>query len=268
MTTITSNPRSDRLQVNVFSALRFPLIVAVVIWHSRFVDITTSAGTMLIDAEQFPVYWCFSSLLSNVLVTISVPLFFLMSGYFFFRNVDNFDSKIYREKLKRRLKTLLLPYLLWNLIVVAILLLSEKFIPGMMSGAKKSVLQWGPGDWFANLFTPPIAYQFWFIRDLFVFCLLTPLFYKCLTSRIRLPFIVALIALWILGDCPILPERSFGGLVFFCLGAFLSLNRVILVDKLIPFALPLGLVWGTMSVLEVWGPISLTVGVSIIISTC
>lgn len=47
-----------------------------------------------------------------VLARIGVPLFFLMSGFLFFRS--GFTIETYKKKLKRRTKTLLVPYIIWN----------------------------------------------------------------------------------------------------------------------------------------------------------
>lgn len=54
-------------------------------------------------------------LLSNVIGRLSVPMFFLISGFLFFRE-GTLTHIGYTAKLYSRLHTLLIPYLLWNLI--------------------------------------------------------------------------------------------------------------------------------------------------------
>lgn len=52
------------------------------------------------------------------IVVVAVPVFFIISGYFFFYNIKEFNSGVYVTKLKKRGRTLLIPYLLWNLLPV------------------------------------------------------------------------------------------------------------------------------------------------------
>ena len=51
----------------------------------------------------------------------AVPLFFMISGFLFFRNVSSMTDV--KNKLKKRFHTLLIPYMLWNFIYYAIHLL-------------------------------------------------------------------------------------------------------------------------------------------------
>lgn len=52
---------------------------------------------------------------------VAVPVFFIISGYFFFYNTYLFDKETYIKKLKKRVKTLLIPYFLWNLLPVLLI---------------------------------------------------------------------------------------------------------------------------------------------------
>jgi fucose 4-O-acetylase-like acetyltransferase len=64
-------------------------------------------------------HYC-SNLFSYVLGGIAVPLFFFISGFLFFLNIENFNLQSYGNKLQTRGKTLLIPYLFWNLFAIAI----------------------------------------------------------------------------------------------------------------------------------------------------
>jgi hypothetical protein len=48
------------------------------------------------------------------------PCFFIFSGYLFFANIDRFNKQVYATKIRTRVSTLLIPYLLWNIIYVAV----------------------------------------------------------------------------------------------------------------------------------------------------
>lgn len=101
------------LQSKVIDVLRFPMIVGVVLWHSFF------EGIMGLDIPDsgIPIYHTTSFFISRILASVAVPLFFFISGYlFFFRTTFSVD--VYKKKLKSRIKTLLIPYLFWNFVVL------------------------------------------------------------------------------------------------------------------------------------------------------
>lgn len=240
----------EKIQTNTLSALRFPLIIGVVFIHSRFTDIITQEGIISITGESFPLYSLLSNLISNVFSRISVPLFFAISGYFFFYRVNIFNAHVYANKLKRRLKSLLIPYIIWNFIVILILLAAELCIPGMMSGLKKSITEWNITDWFYNLYTVPISYQFWFIRDLILLCIFSPIIYYGIKYG-KLPFILALSILWIFDLWPNIPGFSIVGIFSFSVGAYFSINQKNFITILSKNTTILGSLYVILSIFEV-----------------
>ena len=56
---------------------------------------------------------------------VAVPLFFLISAILFYRTCTKFDDL--KSKLRRRIKSLLIPYLLWNTLFVGIFFLLPLF---------------------------------------------------------------------------------------------------------------------------------------------
>ena len=65
---------SLKLQSDVISILRFPLIVLVIFIHSRFNEISINGE--IIYAYDYPFYSSVSYLFSNIISGVSVPLFF------------------------------------------------------------------------------------------------------------------------------------------------------------------------------------------------
>lgn len=71
----------------------------------------------------------FSDLYNIIRVTISriishcaVPIFFLISGYLFFQGLHEWDTKTWKRKIRSRVKTLLIPYILWILFFILFIL--------------------------------------------------------------------------------------------------------------------------------------------------
>ena len=131
---------------------------------------------------------------SRVICQLAVPTFFLISGYYFFTNLENWDWKKYVEKLKKRSKTVLLPYLIWNTLFIIpsiILVIAGVFDLEYMcdSFAKRGWLRifWDsnnngvvqiPNVLGVNMGAGyPQDGPLWFIRDLMVMFTLSPFIY-------------------------------------------------------------------------------------------
>jgi fucose 4-O-acetylase-like acetyltransferase len=137
------------------------------------------------------------NLVSNVLARVAVPLFYLISGFLFFRDFELSTSCI-KRKLERRFRTLLLPYLIWNAgnLLFLFILQSIPRFADYFSGERKRIADYGAYD-YLNAFLGfdgfPIAYQFWFIRDLMVMVLLAPFCWLIVKSIPRLGVVLLLV---------------------------------------------------------------------------
>ena len=191
--------------------LRFPLIVAVVFIHS------------IVISDNFHVLGIIKNVLSNTICHVAVPMFFLISGYLFFRNVSCFRFSIYARKLRSRFKTLVLPYIFWNFIVISFFAIGQMLFPSLFSGAFKSVKYFSFMDWLSIFWNSlgsgePISFQLWFLRDLIVMVALTPLFY--VVGRYgKWMWIIALVLLRLSGFDLNVPGFSSVAISFFGIGA-------------------------------------------------
>ena len=174
--------------------LRFPLALGVVFIHF---EITKDTGFYFngINHGLDCSYWFFkfTTLISAVIAHIAVPLFFMISGFCFFNN-KSFTLKTYRDKLAKRTQTLLIPYLIWN--VIAVLILIIKSLPPVndlfhtevvLSGdysiqsilnifwdSTRSIIQAVP---ISSGEVYPMDEPLWFIRELMVVVSLSPIIY-------------------------------------------------------------------------------------------
>ncbi len=149
---------------------------------------------------------------SNGLFTFAVPLFFIISGFLFFLKYEN-TVKGYFNKLIKRCYPLLVPYVAWAIISGAAILILNNFGKFRFITFFKENLV--PLDrCFIYLIKPP-AFQLWFLRQLMLFAVLSPIIYllvKYTKSLILIPFGI----LWI---CDVNFIISSQGLFFFSIGA-------------------------------------------------
>lgn len=214
---------SSRIEV-----LRFPLIVGVVFIHNYYTSVSLAQGAIGFTHNGFWANFV-RDFVSQGVARVSVPLFFLISGYLFF--LGKWSRSQYFDKLRRRVRTLLIPLLFWNGLTLAILAIAQsipqttKYLGGT---AWPTIRTFTVLDYLNALIgitvKLPLCLQFWFIRDLIVLVILSPLFYFLFVRKLALPFLVLLFGLWCVGIWPIL-WPSIDATLFFALGTYLSLAR-------------------------------------------
>lgn len=109
--------RYSDLQFKVFDWLRFPLIVGVVFIHCYGKPFDYDAIDFA-HLTGMDFYNIFRVSISQVLTHVCVPTFYLISGYLFFIGLEKWNWKTYLNKIKKRSKTLLVPFLIWNTICI------------------------------------------------------------------------------------------------------------------------------------------------------
>lgn len=150
-----------------------------------------------------------------ILTEICVPLFFVISGYLFFRNTpDKPDVNWFWGKYESRFFSLVIPYLIANIIAWCCYYFAMNEVPSMVSGFF--------GDsWKDPIFvfwTGPVNMSLWFIRELIVVVLLSPLVYLL----VRYLSWWGVLALGVLWAFKIGPEPIF----LFSAGACLGIRKI------------------------------------------
>lgn len=222
--------RNSISQFEVISQLRLPMIILVTFAHSygRVED-----GFSLIMSE-WNTYEFLKLLVSQTLVKVAMPVFFIISGYLFFANVNQWNANPYKQKMLRRFKTLLVPYLIWNLLMAVKL---KAFSWSMFW------VYWKPAgvqiDWFGEeqLMTAPANMPLWFLRDLIVVSLLTPIIY-IIVRKLGCWLMALLTLLYLSGICTFIPGLSAYAVYFFTFGAFLSIRKMDLIASLKQVEMP------------------------------
>lgn len=230
---------NDELKYKVFDWLRFPLIVFVVYIHSfgKSIDFQAIDFNNLMPIDYFNL---FRISISHVLTHIAVPMFFFISGYLFFNKLQNWNQNIYIEKLKKRFKTLFVPFVIWNTILIlstAQSLLRHEGLDSLWTFFDDNnyfSLYWNCKTWnldridWLGIPTPdssPYLVPLWYIRDLMVTMILSPLLY-CLFKYVRIWGLAILFICYISLIGIKVPGFSTTAWFFFGSGAYFNLNKI------------------------------------------
>lgn len=125
--------------------------------------------------------WFFSQILVNGVARIAVPFFFVVSGFLLARHIE--ESGWWVSAIKKRARTLLVPYLLWSVIAI----LSASVLASIAD-----VVAHRPFGYSLYVLRKPLV---WFGLDLFEYPSLVPLWYvRCLLLLIvGAPVLVGLV---------------------------------------------------------------------------
>lgn len=214
--------KRDSVESRMLSWLRFPLATLIVFIHTDFPY----------DDPSHPAFYV-GKLLSEGLAQIAVPTFFFISGYLFFARYERFGWKEYWSAMKKKFFSLAIPYMLW----IALVYYAYGFYSGQVTyvDLRPSELYkifWAAGDGyvatsvfgykFSILSTPSGVGVLWFVRDLMVAMLLSPVIWW-IVRRCRLWSIILFIIPYVFYIA--IPIKGFGlaALCFFPLGATFSI---------------------------------------------
>lgn len=198
-------------KIRVFSFLSIILVLYI---HSGF-HADEIEGMLLNDRVQ--------TFVSGMMGRCAVPLFYVISGYLFFLKVPEGMNSIY-GKMRKRVKTLVVPYIIGCLFFVGFGVLMA-VLPGVSKYMNSSVMplfQQPLGYILCSIFydagnSSPCAFQLWFLRDLIIIVATSPLWYLCL-KYLKWIFVAVAFGLTYLQ----VPYVPFYALFWFVLGGQLS----------------------------------------------
>ena len=141
---------------NKIKYLYLVLTLGMVMYHARWINLDNVRYINNIDRISLDYYSNFA----NHIGTVCMTFFFFMSSFWFYKDLNTKDDLI--KKWKKRIKTLLIPFIIWSFI-----LLIYKI---MFSG-----LQFKWDHLFYYFFEKPVAGPLWYLLALLILQLFSPL---------------------------------------------------------------------------------------------
>jgi len=205
------------------------MITVVYVHAFNFDDRYLWPGRPFEEAMNLPNF--LQVLIANGLFRFGIPLFFLRSGFLI---ADTEEKYTPLTRVKKRLQTLVVPYLAWSLVGLLLTYLLE-ISPVTAPFVESSWLrpfnntplhQFTWLQWVEGWVVQPISFQLWFLRSLFVYSILYPLLVNGL-ERFPKSILIFLCLAWLLSFGFVIEGE---GLFFFSLGILLRKKEVNLKD--------------------------------------
>lgn len=215
--------QAEKRLSDVIESMRFPLIYLVVIAHMVPFD----TPRVILSWDDQAIYTLISEMISHNLVKLSVRCYFLISGYYLFKKLTTWDTLTYVRQLQNKLRTLVIPYILWNMILIGAVYAKFYFFKtvGISSANSETELMAITNQsWYELLWGMPVNFPLWYMRDLICMTLLAPLFYYWFYCFRRLGLIL-LVVFYLLVHHTGIAGLSSTAFMFFGAGAFFAINK-------------------------------------------
>ena len=198
----------------------FIFAVLVLFLHSYNIDQYSELGqTYLAGLEGF---------ISQTLGNLAVPGFFLISAFLFFR--DYSCHKI-GEKYKSRVRSVLLPYLIWNLLYYFVFLFLVRF-PASRYFMETQQVEISWSELLQAVFDYKYNGVYWYMQQLIFYIILSPIIWvvtrKCGIAVTVICFLFSLKKTNIvLGYADVRLDT----MVYWCLGCYFGTHKLLLFEK-------------------------------------
>ena len=239
--------------------LRFWALVAMVLLiyvhaynlHPRYLEPWT------VVEEPFTAGNALQYFLANGLLRFRIPILFAISGYLLARRDDG--QLAHGARVRRRLRTLGLPYLLWSGLWLLALGALEQFAVTRQAVIDAEISPFWPRQLLSQLSGPellarwlvvPAPFQLWFLRSLLLYNLAYPWLKKAVLARPKIYFSVAGLLWFFMVPLPLIEGE---GLLFFGLGVWLALRNKNVLAPPSGLRLPwLAVLWLGAAALKTW----------------
>ena len=189
-----------------------------------------SGGVIYCNTE---IYEQFQHFFANTFLDHTcVPLFFCISGYLFFLNKPSGNlTDYFKGKISKRFKSLFVPYIIANLITIAMLYMLSIYSGNDPLGGYGNIFNAIIGNHSKH--SLPIDAPLWFLRNLMAIVLLSPAIFYAL-KYIRYAFLLILTAFWLIFDINLFHIWVDSDMLFFSIGAYLAMREYDLITLLKP----------------------------------
>ena len=209
----TENVRESQFRNKVYW-FTFLLSILVIWVHSFNAELFLGAGDDFLRTDRL------ERILGDSLGQIAVPGFFMVSAYLFYRNFT-WDRLL--PKWKSRLKSIVVPYILWNFLYYAAYAGATR-LPGAAGFMGKPPIPVSLGELFEAVVHFKYNPVFWYLYQLIILIALAPVLFILLRRSVTGVLLIAVILLGLWRNWS-LPQLNMDALFYYTVAAFTALHR-------------------------------------------
>lgn len=225
----------NRSLSTIVNWLRFPLACLIVVKHYYTPDISSEIMAS-IHGDNYSLYNYVGTFFTHIFPAFAVPLFFFISGYLYFVKYDKnkkFDLGEWKDKTIKRIKSLLIPYLSWNLLVL-LLFAVVQFLSGssetMDKDGYKLIVDYGVIDYAKAFYAidstgMPIDGPLWFVRDLFLVSVFLSYPIYLVVTKLKIYGLILLAIVYFTGLTTPVTGIGMPCVFFFTFGGYCAINK-------------------------------------------
>ena len=174
---VASGASSKPLLFRAWDILRLPAILLIIAGHCSPFDLPIFDDPSSLAWQHCRAAIAGYFVYNHVLFQTSMIFFFIAAGFMFFRNGTSLPFHVYRRKLRSRVSTLLIPYLCWNLLGMLGWIVKRRAWQDItdFSSLQSTLMELLSGFVEVDGEVTPFDFPLWFLRNLIVVILFTPM---------------------------------------------------------------------------------------------
>lgn len=211
-------------KINTINIILAILVIMIHCYNIPMVNVNEDTNMILYNTIKF-----IQNFISQGISRMAVPLFFILSGFLFFRNFSN-ENTVYKNKLKKKIKTLVIPYIIWNFFGYIIFLLPN-YVPYLNNFIQNNGSNLNLTDFLEAILFFKYNKTFWFMFYLIILTIVSPIIYFAICKKKRgIISIIIIFAIWLIFSSAINSDIIIA-LLFYSLGGYLSINYFEVINK-------------------------------------
>lgn len=187
--------------------------IMVVFLHSYSTSVASS---------RVGLVWWAQELVAQGFSRIAVPYFFFAFGFLFFKDWSRVDLRLWIRKMRVRLHTLAMPYILWSGLGLIVTYSVTRFAHSQIYSFDFGEISWWLSA-FGIISPPKFSFHLWFVQFIFVLAAFSPILW-CLIRYAGCYWLILLAGVSCFGQ--MVPYGEGQGLFFTCLGGWLACNGI------------------------------------------
>lgn len=193
--------------------------LSIIYIHNSFID----EARVIADPHDLPFNFIIQTFIAEGVARWGLVFFWIMSGFLFFRTFELTGTNYFR-KIRNRFISLFIPYVIWSGLGIVYYFIVQTFIFPEYDFTREKMVELTYMElayvWLFN----PTNYQLWFLRDLFLLVLISPLLYLLL-KYFREGFVAILLFLYLANIEVFWPVQKMLSVLGFSMGGLLALNQ-------------------------------------------